>query len=34
MMHDMRDMMAEPMRNNGTLGSSSTEGSAAVRGSP
>ena len=34
MIHDMREMMAELMRNNGTSESSSAEGSAAVRGSP
>ena len=34
MMHDMREMMAELMRNNGRSESSSAEGSAAVRASP
>ena len=34
MMHFMREMMAELMRNNGPSESSSAEGSAAVRGSP
>ena len=33
-MHDMREMMAELMRNNGPSESSSAEGSAAVRASP
>ena len=34
MMHDMREMMAELMRNNGPPESSSADGSAAVRASP
>ena len=34
MMHDMREMMAGLMRNNGPSESSSAEGSAAVRASP
>ena len=34
MMHDMRKMLAELMRNNGPSESSSAEGSAAVRASP
>ena len=34
MMHDMREMMAELVRNNGPSESSSAEGSAAVRASP
>ena len=34
MMRDMREMMAEPMRNNDSSESSSAEGSAAVRASP
>ena len=34
MMHVMREMMAELMRNNGPSESSSAEGSAAVRASP
>ena len=34
MMHDMREMMAELMRNNGPSESSSTDGSAAIRASP
>ena len=34
MMHDMREMMAELMRNNGPSESSSADGSAGVRGSP
>ena len=34
MMHDMREMMAELMRNNGPSESSIAEGSAAVRASP
>ena len=34
MMRDMREMMAELMRNNGSSESSSAEGSAAVRASP
>ena len=34
MMHEMREMMAELMRNNGPSESSSDEGSAAVRASP
>ena len=34
MMRDMREMMAELMRNNGPSESSSAEGSAAVRASP
>ena len=34
MMHDMREMMAELMRNDGPSESSSAEGSAAVRASP
>ena len=34
MMHDVREMMAELMRNNGPSESSSAEGSAAVRASP
>ena len=34
MMHAMREMMAEFMRNNGRSESSSAEGSAAVGGSP
>ena len=34
MMQDMREMMAELMRNNGPSGSSSAEGNAAVRTSP
>ena len=33
-MHETREMMAEPMRNNGPLESSSAEGCAAVTGSP
>ena len=33
MMHDMREIMAELMRNNGPSGSSSAESSAAVRAS-
>ena len=34
MMHDMREMMVELMRNNGPSESSSAEGRAAVRASP
>ena len=34
MMHDMREMMAALMRNNGMSESSSAEGSAAARASP
>ena len=33
-MHDMREMMAEPMRNNSPSESSSAEGNAGVRASP